>query len=206
MQIKVNPTRIELRNSKTRLKSMVAGHKLLKDKLDEMVRKFLAISNKTLQFRREVELDLSNSQKNFALARAIGGGPNIDSALCMPSKSISIEVATQSIMGVEVPVISQSTSNNTTELPYSLSSTPVELDDAIIKFYDLLEKLLQLAEAEKTIALLAEEMQKTRRRVNALEYVQIPNLKQTISYIQMKLDENDRATLARLMKVKETIE
>jgi len=205
-QKSVNPTRIELRRCKTRLKSAAAGHKLLKDKLDEMVRQFLTLARKAKKMREEVESELSYALKNFALARAIAGGQEIESALSMPSLSFSIETASKSIMGVTVPVILTNSAEGIKALPYGLASAPPELDDAIIKFYAFMDRLLRLAEAEKSCALLAEEMEKTRRRVNALEYIMIPELKETIQYIQMKLDENERAGLVRLMKVKSKIE
>ena len=198
----INPTRIELRQSKTRLKSAIAGHKLLKDKLDEMVRRFLQLSRSAVQLRIDVEAQLTAALKSYALARAAGGGQTIDAALCMPTQPLGIEISSLSIMGVQTPLIRPiDKDGKITKLPYALAAAPIELYNAVIKFYAVIQRLLQLAEVEKTCALLADEMQKTRRRVNALEYVLIPDLRQTIKYIQMKLDENDRANLARLMKV-----
>ena len=205
-QKSINPTRIELRRCKTRLKSAAAGHKLLKDKLDEMVRQFLTLAKMVKKMREEVEAELSNALKNFALARGIAGSQEIESALLVSKVKYSIETASKSIMGVTVPVIRAMSAGENKSLPYGFASAPFELDTAIIKFYGIMERLLKLAEAEKTCTLLSGEMEKTRRRVNALEYIMIPELKETIQYIQMKLDENERAALVRLMKVKSKID
>ncbi|MCL2370026.1 MAG: V-type ATP synthase subunit D [Firmicutes bacterium] len=205
-QNQINPTRIELRKCKTRLKSATAGHKLLKDKLDEMVRQFLTLARKAQQMRQEVESELLSIFKSFALARAIVGSQEIESALYMPTMSVAVQTATKSIMGVTVPIIKTKLPEQKASLPYALASAPPELDQAIFKFYDFVQKLIKLGESEKICALLAEEMEKTRRRVNALEYIMIPELKNSIQYIQMKLDENERAALVRLMKVKEKLE
>jgi len=167
-----------------------------------MVRQFLTLVRNAKKMREEVETELTDALKGFVIAKAVAGGQAIESALSLPSLSFSIETASRSIMGITVPVIKTKSFNEIKVMPYGLASVPPELDQAIIKFYTFMEKLLKLAEAEKTCALLAEEMEKTRRRVNALEYIMIPELKEIIQYIQMKLDENERAGLVRLMKVK----
>jgi len=205
-RLKVNPTRIELKKCKARLKATVSGHKLLKDKADEMIRRFLVAVKDAASLRAAVEQELLNALKNFALARAVSGTGAVDTALSVPAFSAAIVVSLKNVMGIEVPEIRITQSDAKPQIPYALASTPPELDEAIITFYAVIGRLLSLAEIEKTCALLAEEIQKTRRRVNALEHILIPELKQTIHYIQMKLDENERGALVRLMKVKSQIE
>ena len=205
-RLALNPTRIELRKCKTRLKSARSGHKLLKDKSDEMVRQFLIYAGRAKQNRAEVERQLSAAIKKFALARAVSSADIIENALADSTVNASVKISIKSIMGVDVPVIKPVTTTETPVLPYRLYDAPPELDNAVLGFYAVLERLLMLAEIEKTCALLAEEIEKTRRRVNALEYIMIPDLQETIAYIQMRLDENERGAIVRLMKVKDKLE
>ena len=205
-RLAVNPTRIELRKCKIRLKSAQSGHKLLKDKSDEMVRQFLAYASNAKETRIKVESELAVALKAFALARAISGSHVIEKAIQTSKAIAQIEISVKSIMGVDVPLIRPKTLDATPTLPYHLADAPPELDDALLGFYAVLERLLNLAEIEKTCALLADEIEKTRRRVNALEYIMIPDLQETIAYIQMRLDENERGAIVRLMKVKSKLE
>ena len=206
-RLNVNPTRIELKKSKARLKAAVSGHKLLKDKADEMVRRFLLCVEEAKILRKNTEFKLAESLKNFALARAVAGSQPIEDALTAGSfNSIAIDLGKKTVMGVDVPTLKVHASDAPTTIPYALASAPPELDDAILKFYDILAPLLKLAEIEKTCSLLASEIQKTRRRVNALEHIMIPDLIDTVAYIQMRLDENERGALVRLMKVKSNIQ
>jgi len=206
-RLNINPTRIELKKCKARLKSAQSGHKLLKDKADEMVRQFLLLVDEARDLRKNTQDKLADSLKNFALARAVAGGKAVENALTTGSFApLSIDLGVKTIMGADVPTLRVRASDTPTSIPYSLPTAPPELDNAILKFYEILNPLLKLAEIEKSCALLAIEIQKTRRRVNALEHIMIPDLLATVAYIQMRLDENERGALVRLMKVKSNIE
>ena len=178
--LNVNPTRMELRRLKARLKTAVRGHKLLKDKSDEMIRRFLIYIKENRSLRLEVEKELSLALKNFMLARAVSSDAVIEEAIAYPSVSAELETSTANVMS--------------------------ELDFSISTLSSLLTKMLRLAEIEKTCNMLADEIEKNKRRVNALEYVMIPQLEDTIKFITMKLDENERSSTIRLMKVKSMIE
>ena len=198
-RLNVNPTRMELRRLKDRLKTAERGHKLLKDKSDEMVRQFLVLIKENKRLREEIEGEIGEALKAFALSAA--APLDVVQAISLPTLSASITIGTKNIMGVDVPYM-QTKRVGEVALPYALCSAPAELDDAVLKLTALTDKLLHLAEVEKTCNMLADEIEKNRRRVNALEYVMIPQLQETIKYILMKLDENERASIVRLMKVK----
>ena len=199
-RLNVNPTRMELRRLKDRLKTAERGHKLLKDKSDEMVRQFLVLIKENKRLREEIEVEIADALKAFAMS---GGAPlEVVQAISLPTLTASVTVGTKNVMGVDVPYM-QTKRVGEVQLPYALCSAPAELDDAVLKLTALADKLLHLAEVEKTCNMLADEIEKNRRRVNALEYVMIPQLQETIKYILMKLDENERAAIVRLMKVKE---
>lgn len=204
MRLNVNPTRMELRRIKDRLKTAVSGHKLLKDKSDEMIRRFMLLVRENKKLRLQLESELIESLHAFMLAKSSSMGETVEQAVSMPSVSVDLSCSIKNIMGVDVPEI-KITAGTDTSLPYFLPSVTAELDVAIIKLQKLTEKLLQLAEIEKSCNMLANEIVKNRRRVNALEYVMIPNFQETIKYIMMKLDENERSTQIRLMKVKQMI-
>lgn len=198
-RLNVNPTRMELRRLKDRLKTAERGHKLLKDKSDEMVRQFLVLIKENKKLREEIESEIADALRAFAMS---SGSPlDIVQAIALPTLTATITVGTKNVMGVDVPYMETKRSGEV-ELPYALCSAPAELDDAVLKLTALTDKLLHLAEVEKTCNMLADEIEKNRRRVNALEYVMIPQLQETIKYIIMKLDENERAAIVRLMKVK----
>lgn len=198
-------TRMELMQFKARLKTATRGHKLLKDKQDGLIRTFLDLVKRNQELRQEVDNELVKALKNFLMARSVMSPEVIDESLIYPTRSIDIEVTTHNIMSVDVPRIALKEEKNSNGIPYGLATTSAELDDAIKVMGETLPKLLELAEIEKTCQLLADEIEKTRRRVNALEYVMIPQLEENIRYINMKLEENERANTARLMKVKEII-
>lgn len=199
-RLNVNPTRMELRRLKDRLKTAERGHKLLKDKSDEMIRQFLELVNENKRLREELERDIAAALRAFSLAAL--SPLDVVQAIALPSLTAAISVGTRNVMGVEAPFMSTRRVGEVT-LPYALCSAPAELDDAVLKLSALVDKLLHLAEVEKTCNMLADEIEKNRRRVNALEYVMIPQLQETIKYILMKLDENERASIVRLMKVKD---
>lgn len=200
-RLSVNPTRMELRRLKDRLKTATRGHKLLKDKADEMVRRFIEYVKENKRLREEIERDMPSVLASFALASAQNSPSEIAQAIAMPSAMASVTQSTENVMGVDVPVLEIKRSGER-GLPYSLFSASGELDDNILAMNDFTDRLLQLAQIEKTCNILALEIEKNRRRVNALEYFTIPQLEETIKYILMKLDENERSNLVRLMKVK----
>ncbi|NLB91138.1 MAG: V-type ATP synthase subunit D [Clostridiales bacterium] len=204
--LRVNPTRMELTRIKRRLVTAKRGHKLLKDKRDEMVRRFILLVRENHRLRIQVEEELSGALKDFAMARAVMNPQMLEEAVMYPARKAEVLIGKSNIMSVEVPTIqADAASLEKVTLPYGLAETSSQLDGAIAALAAVLPKLLQLAETEKTCNLLADEIEKTRRRVNALEYVMIPQFEETIRYITMKLDENERSSLTRLMKVKEMI-
>ena len=204
-RMNVNPTRMMLTSLKRRLKTAVRGHKLLKDKRDELMKEFLDRARENGRLREEVERDLDGVYKNFTIASSIMSREVMQESLMFPKQGVDLTVGSKNIMSVDVPVFDfNTTANNEGDIfPYGFARTTGELDTAIQRMSDLFPKLLDLAAKEKETSLLAAELEKTRRRVNALEYVMIPRLQLTIRYIQMKLDENERGNQTRLMKVKD---
>lgn len=205
-KMNVNPTRMELRRLKTRLKTATRGHKLLKDKSDEMIRQFMVYVRENKRLREEIEAELLSALKGFTLARAVSSNAVIEEAVMMPATKAEISLSSDNVMSVEVPSISVVEHEGQDKYPYSFDTVTSELDASIGTLSTLLVKLVKLAEVEKTCNMLADEIEKNRRRVNALEYVMIPQIEETIKYINMKLDENERASTIRLMKVKSMIE
>jgi H(+)-transporting ATP synthase, vacuolar type, subunit D len=201
----VNPTRMELTRLKQRLVTARRGHKLLKDKRDELMRRFLELVRENGRLRKETEAALAISAKKFALARAMMQSPMIDTALLAPSQQVTVEYGTKNVMSVTVPEFTFNTrsADESSMYSYGLSFTSADLDDAVKNLSEVLPQLLKLAEVEKSCQLMAAEIEKTRRRVNALEYMVIPELQETIRSIVMKLDENERSGQVRLMKVKD---
>lgn len=208
MRLNVNPTRMELTRLKKRLKTATRGHKLLKDKQDELMKRFIELAKENNELRMKVEKELSGSLKEFMMAKSTIGTQMLETAISMPTEVINLNVDSKNIMSVNVPVMEfvREGSEGASIYPYGYAQTTAELDGAIKKLFDILPDLLKLSEVEKTCQLMADEIEKTRRRVNALEYVMIPQLQETIKYIVMKLDENERGTLTRLMKVKDIIQ
>lgn len=204
-KLNVNPTRMELRRLKNRLKTATRGHKLLKDKADEMIRQFMLYVRENKRLREEVEQQLGDALKSFMLARAVSSDSVIEEAVAMPGTKVELVASSKNVMSVNVPVFEIKEGEIKDLYPYSFASVTSELDSSISALTNLLPKLLKLAEVEKTCNMLADEIEKNRRRVNALEYVMIPQLEETIKYIMMKLDENERGATTRLMKVKSMI-
>ncbi|WP_102400529.1 V-type ATP synthase subunit D [Haloimpatiens massiliensis] len=208
-RLNVNPTRMELTKLKKRLVTATRGHKLLKDKQDELMRRFIDLIKYNNQLRKSVEKELEASLKDFVMARALMSSEFLEEAIAYPKENISVEVSKKNIMSVNVPVMNfkrELEGDEGSIYPYGFANTSAELDGALEKLYTIIPKLLELAEVEKSCQLMSDEIEKTRRRVNALEYMTIPQLQETIKYIQMKLDENERGNLTRLMKVKSMIE
>ena len=204
-RLNVNPTRMELKKLKARLSTAVRGHKLLKDKSDEMVRRFSILIKENKRLREEVEEELSKTLKQFSIARSVTPAYRAEAAFAMPSVEVKAACDVESVMGVEVPKIDLIEEKHADGLPYAYSEITSEADYSVEMAAALLPKMVRLAEVEKTCNMLADEIEKNRRRVNALEYVMIPQLTETIKYISMKLDENERANTIRLMKVKSII-
>ncbi len=203
--MRVNPTRMELSQLKKRLIVARRGHKLLKDKRDELMKQFLELVKKNKQLREQVEEMIMKVHNNFLIASALMSEEVLEQALMYPKQSVAIETHTQNIMSVDVPVLKfKSQSEDESNIyPYGFATTSGELDTAIGMLSEALPYMIELAQMEKSAQLLAQEIEKTRRRVNALQYVLIPQLEETIKYITMKLDENERGNLTRLMKVKD---
>ncbi|MBQ6265022.1 MAG: V-type ATP synthase subunit D [Clostridia bacterium] len=203
--LNVNPTRMELTNLKRKLTTARRGHKLLKDKRDELMRRFLDLVRENKSLRIEVEEDIRKANIAMETARSTMNDKALDVALMLPTQEMSLEVSEKNVMSVLIPVfdINLRTANENDIYSYGFALTPGELDDAVKAFSDVMPKLLKLAEVEKSCQLMASEIEKTRRRVNALEHVMIPQYEETIRYITMKLDENERSTTTRLMKVKD---
>ena len=201
------PTRMVLNQLKGRLKTARRGHKLLKDKRDELMRQFMDIIRKNMELRVRVEEGLTSAFSAQQVASSIMSPEMLEQALLYPRQSVDLKINYRNIMSVNVPEYTFKTkSNDPSEIyPYGFAQTSGELDDALEQLAKVFNDMLELAQIEKSMQLLAQEIEKTRRRVNALEYVMIPELEENIRYITMKLDENESSTKVRLMKVKEMV-
>ena len=188
---------------KKRLVTAKRGHKLMKDKRDEMVRRFIIYVRKNKELREQVELKMAEAMESFVLAKANMSRAEVEEALCYPASPAQVTVETTNVLSIEVPKLSYKAGSM--EYPYGFLTTGAELDSAVKRFSELMPLLVELAEIEKTCNRLADEIEKTRRRVNALEYVMIPQLEEAIRRISMKLDENERGNLTRLMKTKDML-
>ena len=192
---------------KGKVRTAQRGHRLLKDKRDELMKQFLDTVREVRALRTEVERELMTVHSAFTVASALMSSEALEQALLYPKQSVELTCTTRNIMSVNVPVydFQTKTKSDADIYPYGFAATSGELDDAVEALGRVFQKLLKLAQIEKSAQLMAEEIEKTRRRVNALEYVMIPNTQEAIRYITMKLDENDRATTTRLMKVKDML-
>ena len=203
----VTPTRMVLNHLKGRLKTARRGHKLLKDKRDELMRQFLDVVKENKVLRERVEDGLTAAFSSLQVASSIMSPEMLEQALLYPRQSVELDMKVKNVMSVKVPQYSFQTKNNDPSeiYPYGFAQTSGELDDALDRMAKVFEDMLKLAEVEKSMQLMAQEIEKTRRRVNALEYVMIPELEENIKYITMKLAENENSTKVRLMKVKEMV-
>ncbi|MBW7572100.1 V-type ATP synthase subunit D [Caproiciproducens faecalis] len=203
--VHVNPTRMELTRLKKKLVTAIRGHKLLKDKRDELMRRFLDLVRENKALREKVEQGIAAANRNFVLARSVMSDEVLNVALMAPKQEVTLEMETQNVMSVEIPKYHYKTRTSDANdiYSYGYAFTSGDLDSAVKSLSDLLPDMLRLAECEKACQLLAAEIEKTRRRVNALEHVMIPEMQDSIRYITMKLDENERSTQIRLMKVKD---
>ena len=208
-RLNVTPTRMNLNTLKKRLATSKRGYKLLKDKQDELMRQFLEKIRENKRLREEVEADLKESSKGFLMASSFMSPEFLEEAVSFPTQKIGVDIKVKNVMSVRIPQmefkIDKGGNENASMYPYGLAQTSADLDLAIKGLNKVMDKLLTLAELEKSTQLMADEIEGTRRRVNALEYRTIPDLEETINYIRAKLEENERATISRLMKVKDII-
>lgn len=209
-RLNVNPTRMVMTDLKGRLTTAKRGHKLLKDKQDELMRRFIALAKENRSLREQVEQELQEAFLAFSMASAVMSDPMLENALLSSKQRIGVEVKVDNVMSVRIPDYTFRRTGREEEeeanvFPYGFAQTSVELDVALQKLNAVMDRLLQLAKLEKSCQLMAKEIESTRRRVNALEYRTIPDLEETITYIRMKLEEEDRATITRLLKIKDLI-
>ena len=201
----INPTRQELTRLKERLRTARRGHKLLKDKRDEMMRRFLETVRESRALRREVDEGLLRARGAFTAAAGLMSAAGLETALLCPAQSAALEVRFRSVLSVKTPEYRLRRGADGEGCPYGFAFTSGELDDAADALAAVFQDMLRLAAAEKTVQLLAGEIERTRRRVNALEYVKIPEMEEALRAIAMKLDENERSATVRLMKVKDLL-
>ena len=188
--LNVNPTRMELTNLKGKLSTATRGHKLLKDKRDELMREFIDLVRENKEVRREVEAGIAKANQHMAIARSVMSDESLNVALMLPMQEMSLDISSKNVMSVNIPVfdIQYKTADENDIYSYGYAFTSSDLDDAVKALSDIMPKMMRLAEIEKSCQLMAAEIEKTRRRVNALEHVLIPNYQDTIRYIRMKLD------------------
>lgn len=203
MLLDVNPTRMELLGLKRKRVLAKRGHKLLKDKQDELMKQLLELVDTVRDLRKKVDKQLSIATGRYLFAKAGMDNEVLQNATLIPGLKVELDIKEKSTMGVKTPIFSMKTEGNIQN--YGYAHTSGELDSSLLALQEVVEELIKLAELEKKLQLLAEEIEKTRRRVNALEYILIPNLEETIKYITMKLSEMERANLTRLMKVKDIV-
>lgn len=201
----VNPTRMELSRLKKKLNTATRGHKLLKDKRDELMRRFLEMVRENRALRERVEAKIRSANANFVLAKASMSEETLKAALLAPKQEVYVDTSYKNVMSVDIPVFDYTmrTPDPNDIYSYGFAFTSSDLDDAVKSLADILPELIELAQIEKSCQLMADEIEKTRRRVNALEHVMIPETREQIRYITRKLDENERSTQTRLMKVKD---
>lgn len=205
-RLNIKPTRMELNNLKERLKTATRGHKLLKDKRDELMRRFIEAVRENNRLRQKVEEALVGHMQDFVLAKALESDLMVEEIFAVPMREINLHIEQENIMSVRVPKMHAHIANpygdDEGDVVYSYVASNSQMDETIEDRSNLLPDLLRLAEIEKSCQLMADEIEKTRRRVNGLEYATIPDLIETIQYIEMKLEEAERASLVRVMKVK----
>lgn len=206
-RLNVNPTRMELTNLKKKLASARRGHKLLKDKRDELMRRFMDMVRENQQLRNQVEAAISVANSHMAVAGSVMQTAQLETALLLPKQELELEIFEQNVMSVHIPVFDTKYKTNDSNDIYSYGTafTSCDLDEAVKALSEVFPQMIRLAEIEKSCQLMADEIEKTRRRVNALEHIMIPDYEETIRYITMKLSENERSTTTGLMKVKDMV-
>ena len=204
--LNINPTRMELSKLKKSLEVAARGHKLLKDKRDELMRQFLDMMREEKQLRARVEERIISSQKYLQVSAAMMGEKELKTALLLPKQTVSLKVSEKNVMSVNLPEFEYNMNMADSEIfSYGYAHTSCDLDKAVKIIHEVQSDLIRLARLEKSLGLMAGEIERTRRRVNALEYVMIPNYQETIRYITMKLEESERSNSIRLLKVKDMI-
>lgn len=203
MILAVNPNRMELLRLKKRLELARRGYKLLKDKRDALIQKFINLVQENKKTREEFDKKLRKCLNDFLIATLSMGDNEINSVFLFPQRETKVKTIYQNLMSVKVPKYEIISEGNL--YTYGMIQTSPEIDNALKKYQEILPLMVKMAELDKTIVLLTEEIEKTRRRVNALEYVMIPNLEDTIKFITMKLDEMARSSNSSLMRIKELI-
>jgi V/A-type H+-transporting ATPase subunit D len=198
---------MELSKLKKKLTSALRGHKLLKDKRDELMRQFMNLIKENRQLRTEVEAAISEANRYMAVAGSVMQREVLETALMLPKQEVELEVKEKNVMSVYIPEFTTKfRSGDTNDIySYGMAFTSIDLDGAVSALNSVLPKMIRLAEVEKACQLMADEIEKTRRRVNALEHIMIPDYEETIKYITMKLSENERSTTTSLMKVKDMV-
>ena len=206
-RLNVNPTRMELSKLKKKLLSARRGHKLLKDKRDELMRQFMILIKENRRLREEVEMAIAEADKYMAVAGSVMQREILETALLLPKQEVEIEVSEKNVMSVIIPEFRTHYKTDDTNdiFSYGTAFTSTDLDGAVSALSEVFPKMIRLAEVEKACNLMADEIEKTRRRVNALEHIMIPDYEETIKYITMKLSENERNTTTSLMKVKDIV-
>lgn len=206
-RLNVNPTRMELSKLKKKLESARRGHKLLKDKRDELMRQFMNLIKENRQLRSEVEAAIIDANRYMAVAGSVMQKEVLETALMLQKQEVELEVEEKNVMSVNIPVFNPKyRSSDTNDIySYGMAFTSIDLDGAVNALSGIFPKMIRLAEVEKACQLMADEIEKTRRRVNALEHIMIPDYEETIKYITMKLSENERNTTTSLMKVKDMV-
>jgi V/A-type H+-transporting ATPase subunit D len=194
---------MELLRLRKRLSLARRGHKLLKDKQDELMKRFMGLVHQIKDLRLSVEEELEQAWRRFLVARSMGGSQVVENAVSAPTRKTLVEVGREQVMNLVVPVFTLKTEGKLAS--YGLAATPAELDTSLVAMEKVLGRMVELASKEKALELIGDEIERTRRRVNALEYILIPNLEETIRYISMKLSEMERGNLTRLMRVKEIV-
>ena len=203
----INPTRMELLKLKDREKLAVKGHSLLKEKRNALIMEFFNILERVKGSRENVEEILKEAYKDLTAAQVVMGDLAVKKSAMSVKESVEIDIDSRSVMGVVVPLIESQTSQRTmVERGYGFLDTSVKLDEAASKFEESLKLIIELGEIEKTIILLAGEIESTKRRVNALEHIIIPKLENTVKYIEMRLEEMERENFVRLKMIKKTME
>ncbi len=203
----VTPTRMELTKQKKKLQMATRGHKLLKDKRDELMRQFMIMVKENMELRKKVEAGIKQANTNFVIAKAGMSEETLNVAMMAPKQEVYLNTSSRNVMSVDIPVFEYKTrtADSNDIYSYGFAFTSCDLDEAVKSLSDILPEMLNLAEKEKACQLMASEIEKTRRRVNALEHVVIPEAQANIKYIKMKLDENERSSQIRLMKVKDMV-
>jgi V/A-type H+-transporting ATPase subunit D len=201
--LEVSATRMELLRLRKRLRLANRGYDLLKKKQDELMRQFLELMEKIGDLRKDIEEKLAAAHSQFLMARSVMDRESMEEAIMFPNQKLTLNVSTMPVMNLRLPQFDVKSEGNV--YSYGLLNTSGELDSALGAYSELLPEMLRLSQIERSVELLANEIETTRRRVNALEYILIPNLQDTIKYIKMRLDEMERSNLSRLMRVKEIV-